>query len=106
LAPTLQTLVKLTQEPFVQAIQDLSVRRLVFGRSLLRGDAAYVPRPHTAGSTAKAAANAVALAVAPSRSGGDIEQALSRWEAQQRQLGIGMPALGISSGNRIMRVGR
>jgi 2-polyprenyl-6-methoxyphenol hydroxylase-like FAD-dependent oxidoreductase len=103
LAPTLQLLVKATAEPFVQAIQDLRVEQMVFGRAVLLGDAAYVPRPHTAGSTAKAAANAVALARTLSASDTRLQSALSRWELSQRRLGISMSELGISLGDRIMK---
>jgi 2-polyprenyl-6-methoxyphenol hydroxylase-like FAD-dependent oxidoreductase len=105
LAPTLQVLVEQTPEPFVQAIQDLRVEQMVFDRAVLLGDAAYVPRPHTAGSTAKAAANAVALAhVLMFNDGHPLVAALSRWEVQQRRLGIGMSELGISLGDRIMQL--
>jgi 2-polyprenyl-6-methoxyphenol hydroxylase-like FAD-dependent oxidoreductase len=104
LAPTLQILVQATVEPFVQAIQDLRVERMVFERAILLGDSAYIPRPHTAGSTAKAAANAVALAQALSMGGTHLPSALSRWEQQQKRLGISMSELGISLGNRIMQL--
>jgi 2-polyprenyl-6-methoxyphenol hydroxylase-like FAD-dependent oxidoreductase len=106
LAPTLQVLVQATAEPFVQAIQDLRVEKMVFGRTILLGDSAYVPRPHTAGSTAKAAANAVALAHALSNGGEHLQSALSGWELQQRRLGISMSELGISLGDRIMKLRR
>ncbi|MFM0280439.1 FAD binding domain-containing protein [Paraburkholderia sediminicola] len=106
LAPTLQVLVQATAEPFVQAIQDLRVEKMVFGRTILLGDAAYVPRPHTAGSTAKAAANAVALAHALSKGSAHLQSALSGWELQQRRLGISMSDLGISLGDRIMKLRR
>jgi 2,6-dihydroxypyridine 3-monooxygenase len=49
-----------TEAPFLQ-ILDLAVPRLVQGRVLLVGDGAFIPRPHTAASTAKAGANALAL---------------------------------------------
>lgn len=106
LAPTLQVLVQAKAEPFVQAIQDLRVEKMVFGRTILLGDSAYVPRPHTAGSTAKAAANAVALAHALSKGGEHLQSALSGWELQQRRLGISMSELGISLGDRIMKLRR
>ncbi|OAJ55099.1 hypothetical protein A6V36_08925 [Paraburkholderia ginsengiterrae] len=106
LAPTLQVLVHVTKEPFVQAIQDLRVEQMVFGRTILLGDAAYIPRPHTAGSTAKAAANAVALAQALSRGGARLQSALAGWEQQQRRLGTSMSELGISLGDRIMKLRR
>ncbi|WP_429319329.1 FAD binding domain-containing protein [Paraburkholderia sp. GAS448] len=106
LAPTLQVLVQATAEPFVQAIQDLRVEQMVFGRTILLGDSAYVPRPHTAGSTAKAATNAVALAYALSTGNEHLQSALSGWELQQRRLGISMSELGISLGDRIMQLRR
>jgi 2-polyprenyl-6-methoxyphenol hydroxylase-like FAD-dependent oxidoreductase len=106
LAPTLKVLVHATAEPFVQAIQDLRVEKMVFGRTILLGDSAYVPRPHTAGSTAKAATNAVALAHALSKGSEHLQSALSGWELQQRRLGISMSELGISLGDRIMKLRR
>ncbi|MDZ8261731.1 hypothetical protein [Nostoc sp. ChiQUE01b] len=55
-----QKLVAATKEPFVQAILDLGVPQMAFDRIVLVGDAAFIPRPHTAASTSKAAANAIA----------------------------------------------
>jgi 2-polyprenyl-6-methoxyphenol hydroxylase-like FAD-dependent oxidoreductase len=109
LAPAFQALVASTQEPFVQAIQDLRVPRMVFGRVILLGDAAFVPRPHTAGSTAKAAANALALATtlaSTPHTGAALDGALARWERAQLQLGIRMSDLGVSLGNRLMNIER
>lgn len=109
LAPAFQALVASTQEPFVQAIQDLRVPRMVFGRVILLGDAAFVPRPHTAGSTAKAAANALALATtlaSTPHTGAALDGALARWERAQLQLGIRMTDLGVSLGNRLMNIER
>jgi 2-polyprenyl-6-methoxyphenol hydroxylase-like FAD-dependent oxidoreductase len=107
LAPAFQALVASTQEPFVQAIQDLRVPRMVFGRVILLGDAAFVPRPHTAGSTAKAAANALALATtlaSTPHTGAALDGALARWERAQLQLGIRMTDVGVSLGNRLMNI--
>lgn len=81
-APTFQKLLEATEEPFVQAILDLQVPQMVFNRVILTGDAAFVPRPHTAGSTAKAAANARLLAQELARSGEDINAGLRRWESR------------------------
>ena len=61
LPPAYRALVAATRAPFLQTIQDLSVRRMAVGRIALVGDAAFIPRPHTAASTAKAAGNALAL---------------------------------------------
>ena len=48
----------------MQAIYDLEVPRMAFGRTCLLGDAAFVIRPHIAAGTAKACADAWALAEA------------------------------------------
>ena len=76
-----------TAEPFVQPIVDLEVPRMAFGRACLLGDAAFVARPHAAAGTAKAAADAWALAEAMAAAGGDVPGALGRWEAGQLALG-------------------
>ena len=106
LAPTFQTLLEATKEPFVQAILDLQVPQMVFGRAILLGDAAFVPRPHTAGSTAKAAANALALAKALHPAGSHIDEALSDWQTWQMREGIGMTEWGMNIGDRIMGIPR
>ncbi|OXC75340.1 FAD binding domain-containing protein [Caballeronia sordidicola] len=109
LAPTFRALVDATEDPFMQPIVDLRSPRMVFGRAVLLGDAASVPRPHTAGSTAKAAANAHALALALSShqpGGVTIDSALTRWENQQLQRGRLMTDLGISLGDRLMSIAR
>ena len=105
LGPTFRALVDSTDEPFMQPIVDLRAPQMVFGRAVLIGDAAAVPRPHTAGSTAKAAANAHSLARALDLAdGGDmsIDERLARWETQQLQRGRQMTELGISLGKRLM----
>jgi 2-polyprenyl-6-methoxyphenol hydroxylase-like FAD-dependent oxidoreductase len=109
LAPTFRALIDATQEPFMQPIVDLRAPQMVFGRVVLIGDAASVPRPHTAGSTAKAAANAHALALALAatwQAGATIDSILKRWEIQQLQRGRLMTDLGISLGNRAMNIAR
>jgi 2-polyprenyl-6-methoxyphenol hydroxylase-like FAD-dependent oxidoreductase len=103
-APAFQHLMAATEQPFIQAIVDLEVPRMVFGRAILVGDAAFIPRPHTAGSTAKAAANARTLAQLL-QEGGDVDAALQRWEATQWQAGHDMVRSGIATGNRIMGIG-
>jgi 2-polyprenyl-6-methoxyphenol hydroxylase-like FAD-dependent oxidoreductase len=99
LPPQFLRLVERTGEPFVQTIHDLAVPRMAFGRVCLTGDAAFVPRPHTAASTAEAAANAVALAacLAATR---DVETALRRWEPDQLEMGERLRAHGQRLGNR------
>ncbi len=80
-------LVAETDEPFVQVIHDLAVPRMAFGRACLVGDAAFVPRPHTAASTAKAVTNATALAESLSFYRDDVAAALEAWEPAQLRLG-------------------
>lgn len=73
-------------EPFLQVVYDLEIDRMAFGRTCLVGDAGFVARPHAAAGTAKAAANAWALAdaIAAHR---HIPAALAAWEPGQMQLG-------------------
>lgn len=87
LAPVIVEVVGRIDEPFVQAIVDVEVPRMATGRVCLLGDAAFAVRPHAAAGTAKAAADAWALAEALSRAGGDVPEALRRWDAEQVALG-------------------
>ncbi|PRE11365.1 FAD binding domain-containing protein [Burkholderia multivorans] len=104
LAPTLAALVDATQAPFAQAILDLAVDRMAFGRAVLIGDAACLVRPHTAAGVAKVAENAVGLAEALRGvvRGTAFDAALSRWEAVQLATNASLSQLGISLGTRIM----
>jgi 2-polyprenyl-6-methoxyphenol hydroxylase-like FAD-dependent oxidoreductase len=102
LAPSFQHLVAATREPFLQAILDLRTPQMVFGRVLLLGDAAFVPRPHTAGGAAKAAADATALAVALRDGSGTLEQALAQWQRTQLTQGQALVDWGVTLGNRMM----
>ncbi|CAJ92895.1 FAD binding domain-containing protein [Cupriavidus necator] len=103
--PAFQALIENTTEIFVQKIQDLQVPGMRFGRVVLTGDAAFVPRPHTAGSTAKAAGDAVALALAVAQARGqDLDAALSAWQQDRLAEGARMTAWGIGMGNRIMGI--
>jgi 2,6-dihydroxypyridine 3-monooxygenase len=74
-------------EPFVQAVFDIDVPRMVSGRACLLGDAAFAVRPHAAAGTAKAAEDGWALARELRRAGGDVPAALAAWEARQLALG-------------------
>jgi 2,6-dihydroxypyridine 3-monooxygenase len=91
LAPQLAEVVHRTERPFVQVIFDIEVERMAFGRVCLTGDAAFALRPHAAAGTAKAAADAWALAEALAATGGDVEAALPPWE--RRQLAVGRAVL-------------
>ncbi len=78
--------VESTAQPFLQVVYDIEVPRMAFGRLCLIGDAAFVVRPHAAAGTAKAAADAWALAEALERES-DVPTALARWEPGQVRLG-------------------
>jgi 2-polyprenyl-6-methoxyphenol hydroxylase-like FAD-dependent oxidoreductase len=106
LAPQFNALVQKTEEPFAQAILDLAAPRMVFGRVLLLGDAAFVPRPHTAGGAAKAAANALALAQALHRTDQPVDARLRDWEVLQLRAGRAMVDWGRRMGDGIMGVRR
>jgi 2-polyprenyl-6-methoxyphenol hydroxylase-like FAD-dependent oxidoreductase len=95
-------LVTSTRDPFVQAIVDLASPRMAWQRCCLLGDAAFVPRPHTAASTAKAAGDVLALAGALHHAGaGNEAAALRRWEPERlavgRELGEHGRRLGLRS---------
>ena len=91
---------KATKDPFAQPILDLAVPRMRHERIAVVGDAAFIPRPHTAASTSKAAANAIALGEALVRRRLDIDAALKEWEPRQLDLGRRLEAQGIMLGNR------
>ncbi|NER80605.1 MAG: hypothetical protein F6K42_13730 [Leptolyngbya sp. SIO1D8] len=100
LPPPFQTLVTATQEPFVQTIRDLGVPQMAFGRVALVGDAAFIPRPHTAAGVSKGAANARALAEALVSHKHNVRQALNMWEIDQLRLGMHLWRTGQELGNR------
>jgi 2,6-dihydroxypyridine 3-monooxygenase len=100
LAPQFAEVVHLTEFPFVQVIFDIEVDRMAFGRVCLLGDAAFALRPHAAAGTAKAAADAWALAEALAATRGDVEAALPEWERQQLTLGRAVLERARRNGNR------
>ncbi len=100
LVPPFQKLVAATKEPFVQAILDLGVPQMAFDRIALLGDAAFIPRPHTAASVSKGAANAIALADALIAHNHDVPGALNAWETEQLRLGMHLWKVGQDLGER------
>ncbi len=54
LPPAMRALVLATESPFLQLISDLCSPRFVFGRTVVVGDAAVLPRPHPGAGTTKA----------------------------------------------------
>lgn len=98
--PMLAKLVEATSEPFLQTIVDVVVPRMVFGRTVLLGDAAFVVRPHTAGAAAKAARDASVLASALKRARQNVDAGLGGFEGTQLEYGRGMTDYGIALGRR------
>jgi 2-polyprenyl-6-methoxyphenol hydroxylase-like FAD-dependent oxidoreductase len=94
--------VEATERPFAQAIRDLASDHMVAGRVVIIGDAAAIPRPHTAASTSKAAANALALADELQTSAHDVPAALARWEPPQVALGRHLRQQGSQIGNYLL----
>lgn len=105
LPPNFAAMVRATEMPFAQAIRDLTVDTMVKGRVVLLGDAAFIPRPHTAASTSKAAANALALADAlsdPAAPWAAQAAALEDWNLWQLILGQRLHRAGTEIGDNLM----
>jgi 2-polyprenyl-6-methoxyphenol hydroxylase-like FAD-dependent oxidoreductase len=73
--------------PFFQSIYDVTSTRLVFGRVVLAGDAAFVARPHTGAGTTKAALDAACLADSLRDARDDIDAGLKHYESRQMPFG-------------------
>jgi 2-polyprenyl-6-methoxyphenol hydroxylase-like FAD-dependent oxidoreductase len=84
--------------PFFQPIYDLVSPRLVFGRAVLAGDAAFVARPHAGAGTTKAALDAACLADCLRDAGDDLDSALVAYERAQKPFGRAMVELGQEEG--------
>jgi 2-polyprenyl-6-methoxyphenol hydroxylase-like FAD-dependent oxidoreductase len=111
LSPAFAEVVGRTAQPFFQPINDLASDQMVFGRTVLLGDAAFVARPHVGMGVTKAAADAMQLADALQHSPHAIGHALASYEHSRvavgralvergRQLGAYMQAQGASSADR------
>lgn len=99
LSPPIQRLIAATQEPFIQSILDLSVPQMAFDRIALVGDAAFIPRPHTASGVSKGAVNAMTLADALVAYN-DVAEALKAWEKDQLKFGNYLQDMGQALGQR------
>lgn len=86
LPPPLADVLRRTAQPFLQAIFDIDVPRMAFGRMCLIGDAAVALRPHAAAGSAKAAEDGYRLGEALRDAGGDVARALRAWEPRQLEL--------------------
>jgi len=89
LAPQFAEAVARARLVFFQPIVDLEMPRLVFGRVVVIGDAAFVARPHVAMGVPKAAGDALALVTAIQSGNG-----LAAFEAQRMRIGAAIVARG------------
>lgn len=87
LAPQFAEAVERARLVFFQPIVDLELPRLVFGRVVIIGDAAFVARPHVAMGVPKAAGDALALVDALGGGSGDSLAALPAFEEQRLRIG-------------------
>lgn len=86
LAPQFAEAVERARVVFFQPIVDLELPRLVFGRAVILGDAAFVARPHVAMGVPKAAGDALALVDALTGND-DCRAALRAFEEQRLRIG-------------------
>jgi len=93
-------LLEATEQPFAQPVRDLAVSQMVFGRTVLVGEAAFVLRPHTAAAAAKAAADGMMLGLALRDGNDNLAENLRRFETPQMQMGLHLRDYGVRVGNR------
>lgn len=87
LSPQFAEVVEKTQQPFIQAIQDLETPRMMIGNNIaLIGDAAFVARPHVGMGVTKAAGDAFALAEELGKAD-SVREALLRFESSRLAYG-------------------
>ena len=79
-------------EPFVQAIFDYKAPRMIAGRIVLLGDAAFVVRPHTAMGVAKAAGDALSLSAHLRAT--PLAEALEAFNRERHSVGTAVAAYG------------
>jgi 2-polyprenyl-6-methoxyphenol hydroxylase-like FAD-dependent oxidoreductase len=87
LPPQLQTLIARARQPVLQPIFDFEAPRIVFGRAVLLGDAAFVARPHVGTGVTKAALDAQELVDCIAASCGMLDTALDRYDRERRRFG-------------------
>ena len=87
MAPVVREVVDGAEDLFIQVIFDVASDRMAEGRVCVIGDAAFSVRPHAAAGTAKACDDAFALRDALAEAGGDVREALRRWEPGRLRVG-------------------
>ncbi len=98
-------LVRITAQPFLQAIYDVDVPRMADGRMCLLGDAAVALRPHPAAGSAKAAEDGYQLGRALRDPGVEVLGALCAWQARQLELARTVLARSRESGDGVQFAG-
>jgi 2-polyprenyl-6-methoxyphenol hydroxylase-like FAD-dependent oxidoreductase len=87
LAPQLAEAIERARLTFFQPILDLEMPRLVFGRVVIVGDAAFVIRPHVAMGIPKGAGDVLELADRLRTAGSDYSAALEAFEQKRLRIG-------------------
>ncbi len=87
LPPSISETVVRTPNPFIQILRDIRIDRMVYGRAVILGDAAFASRPHAAAGAAKAVADGVTLGEALQATSFDIDAALANWEPVRLSVG-------------------
>src|SRR6202167_3158906 len=82
----------------LQPLYDLASPRLVFGRVVLAGDAAFVARPHAGAGTTNAALDAACLADSTRDGGDDLRSGLAAYERSQQPFGSALVELNREEG--------
>jgi 2,6-dihydroxypyridine 3-monooxygenase len=99
LSPAVAEVVVATEIPYLQVVSDVRSASMAQGRAAVIGDAACGARPHAAAGTAKAAADAWALAAALEDAEGDVAAALAKWEPGQLELSASLTRRVIAMGD-------
>lgn len=94
LAPQFAEAIRRARLHFYQPIVDLELPRLVFGRAVIIGDAAFTARPHVAMGVPKGAGDAIALVKAIELGGSDPVSALAQFEAERLRIDRAIVARG------------
>ena len=94
LSPAFAEVVMRTTQPFFQPISDLLSAQIVFGRTVLLGDAAFVARPHVGMGVTKAASDAVALVNALRDTPENVAAALANYDCARIEAGRAVVARG------------
>ncbi len=87
LPPAIAEIIQREPQPLLQTIVDLEVPRLVFGRTVLLGDAAFVARPHVAAGVTKAALDAACLVDSLAAAADNADAALAHYERERLRVG-------------------